>query len=50
LAYQAGALLQIAELLLPFLPETAAKIQGVFKEGIVRPLDGTLFPKDKVAE
>ncbi|HVW23212.1 MAG TPA: methionine--tRNA ligase [Candidatus Saccharimonadales bacterium] len=46
LAYQAGALLQIAELLVPFLPDTAAKIQGVFKEGIVRPLDGTLFPKE----
>jgi methionyl-tRNA synthetase len=48
LAYQAGALLQIAELLTPFLPETAEKIQAVFKEGIVRPLEGTLFPKDRV--
>jgi methionyl-tRNA synthetase len=48
LAYQAGALLQIAELLTPFLPETAEEIQAVFKEGIVRPPEGTLFPKDRV--
>ena len=45
LAYQASALLQIAELLAPFLPETAAKIKSVFHEGIVKPIDGTLFPK-----
>jgi methionyl-tRNA synthetase len=45
LAYQASALLQIAELLAPFLPGTAAKIKSVFHEGIVKPIDGTLFPK-----
>jgi methionyl-tRNA synthetase len=45
LAYQAGALLQIAELLEPFLPDTAAKIQAVFSEGLIRPIKGTLFPK-----
>jgi len=45
LAYQASNLLEIADLLLPFLPETAAKIQGIFSEGIVRPIEGTLFPK-----
>jgi len=45
LASQAGDLLQIAELLEPFLPTTAAAIKGVFAEGIIRPLDGTLFPK-----
>jgi methionyl-tRNA synthetase len=45
LAYQASALLQIAELLEPFMPETAARIQGVFKDGVVRALDGTLFPR-----
>jgi methionyl-tRNA synthetase len=50
LAYQAGALLEIAELLTPFMPETAAKITGVFKDGIVRPLDGTLFPKDQASQ
>lgn len=45
LAYQASALLQIAELLEPFMPETAGKIQAVFKEGVVRPTKGTLFPR-----
>lgn len=45
LAYQAGCLLEIAELLAPFLPETAQKIQRIFKEGVVRPIEGTLFPK-----
>lgn len=45
LAYQASSLLQIADLLVPFLPETADKIKAVFGEGIVHPVKGTLFPK-----
>lgn len=45
LAYQAGALLEIADLLEPFMPEAATKIRNVFVEGIVRPIEGTLFPK-----
>jgi methionyl-tRNA synthetase len=45
LAYQAGALLQIAELLAPFMPHTSLRIRKVFEEGVVRPIDGTLFPK-----
>jgi methionyl-tRNA synthetase len=45
LAYQVGCLLEISELLEPFLPETAVKIRHVFSEGIVRPIQGTLFPK-----
>lgn len=45
LAYQAGALLEIADLLEPFMPESATKIRNVFVEGIVRPIEGTLFPK-----
>lgn len=45
LAYQAGSLLEIADLLEPFLPDTAAKIRYVFEEGVVRPIEGTLFPK-----
>jgi methionyl-tRNA synthetase len=48
LAYQAGCLLEIAELLTPFLPDTAARIKAVFKDGIVRPIEGTLFPKQEV--
>jgi methionyl-tRNA synthetase len=50
LAYQCGALLEIAQLLEPFMPDTAAKIQAVFKEGIIRPAHGTLFPKHETAK
>lgn len=50
LAYQAGALLEIAELLEPFLPKTALKIRNTFHEGIVRPAKATLFPKFETAE
>ncbi|MEK7152971.1 MAG: class I tRNA ligase family protein, partial [Patescibacteria group bacterium] len=50
LAYQAGCLIEIADLLQPFLPETAAKIRAVFEEGIVRPIVDTLFPKSEQAE
>jgi methionyl-tRNA synthetase len=45
LAYQVSSLLNIAELLEPFLPDTAAKIQAVFKGKTVQPTEGTLFPK-----
>jgi methionyl-tRNA synthetase len=45
LAYQASSLLSIAALLEPFLPDTAAKIKGVFGGDIVKPVPGTLFPK-----
>lgn len=45
LAYQVSCLLEIADLLEPFLPETAAKIQKIFAEGIVRAPKTTLFPK-----
>ncbi|HTB48790.1 MAG TPA: methionine--tRNA ligase [Verrucomicrobiae bacterium] len=47
LAYQVGSLLQIADLLEPFLPDTAAKIKAVFHEGLITPLTGTLFPKQE---
>lgn len=47
LAYQASCLIEIADLLEPFMPDTAAKIKGVFAEGILRPLSGTLFPKQE---
>ncbi|HSW36777.1 MAG TPA: methionine--tRNA ligase [Candidatus Saccharimonadales bacterium] len=48
LAYQCSNLLEIADLLTPFMPDTAAKIQGIFKEGIIRPIEGTLFPKQEI--
>jgi methionyl-tRNA synthetase len=45
LAYCVGCLLEIADLLLPFMPETSTKIQNVFKDGLVTPLKEPLFPK-----
>jgi methionyl-tRNA synthetase len=49
LAYQAACLLEIAELLEPFMPETSTKIRHVFEEGVVRPIEGTLFPRHEKA-
>lgn len=48
LAYLASNLLEIAGLLEPLMPETALRIHNVFAEGIVRPIQGTLFPKQDV--
>ncbi|MDZ7744711.1 MAG: methionine--tRNA ligase [Candidatus Saccharibacteria bacterium] len=45
LSYQAGALLQIADLLEPFMPQTSSKIKAVFEKGVVEPIEGTLFPR-----
>lgn len=39
-----GSLLQIGDLLKPFLPETAAKIEATFGDGVIRD-QGMLFPK-----
>lgn len=51
LGNQVSDLLQIADLLEPFMPDTAVKIRNVFHEGIIRPIEGTLFPKtDKPVE
>lgn len=48
LAHCAGNLLQIGDLLVPFLPSTAAKIHATFENGVVTPLDGVLFPKIQI--
>lgn len=45
LAYVAGSLTQIADLLLPFLPNTAQIIKKVFEGGQITPYKGVLFPK-----
>ena len=50
LAYQASCLLEIADLLEPFLPDTAVKIRGAFESGVVRPVEGTLFPRKELVE
>lgn len=45
LAHCAGNLLQIGDLLLPFMPETAKAIHDMFETGVVVPAAGVLFPK-----
>ena len=50
LAYQVADLLEIADLLEPFMPETATKIKGIFASGVIKPIEGTLFPRREEAE
>lgn len=45
LAYQVACLLEIADLLEPFMPTTSLSIRGIFEEGVVRVPENTLFPK-----
>jgi len=40
-----GALTQIGDLLVPFLPATAEKIHQLFKSGSIVTVDGVLFPR-----
>lgn len=48
LAYQVGCLLEIAEMLAPFMPETAQKIRHIFEEGVIRPTETSLFPRKEI--
>lgn len=45
LAMAAGDLLQIGQLLEPFLPKVASTIKEIFGRGIVRSYSGVLFPR-----
>ena len=45
LAHCAGALTQIGDLLVPFLPATALAIQQIFESGVVKAPEAVLFPK-----
>ncbi len=45
LAHCAGALVQIGDLLVPFMPATAEAIHATFESGVIAPLDTMLFPK-----
>ena len=49
LAYQVSCLLEIADLLVPFMPDTAQKITGIFSDGMLKPIEGTLFPRKELA-
>lgn len=50
IAYQVSCLLEIASLLEPFMPDTAAKINQIFSQGVINPMAGTLFPKHLPAQ
>lgn len=50
LAYQASNLLEIAEMLTPFMPDTALKIRHIFEKGVIQPIEGTLFPRREAPE
>lgn len=45
LAYAAGTLVQVADLLVPFMPQTAATIRNMFETGVVPDTITPLFPK-----
>lgn len=45
LANAVKSIMEIAYLIEPFMPDTAAKIRSVFMDGVIKPLDGPLFPK-----
>ena len=45
LAHAVGTLQQIAALLAPFMPTTADAITHIFKDGVISPFQGVLFPK-----
>jgi methionyl-tRNA synthetase len=50
LSYMVGSLLQIADMLVPFMPETSAKIKGIYGSGVLNPLSSPLFPKAEKAK
>lgn len=45
LGHCAGALVQIGDLLMPFMPHTAQVIHATFETGVVQPPQSVLFPK-----
>jgi methionyl-tRNA synthetase len=45
LAYMCSDLLEVSELLKPFLPDTSAKIKEIFETGVIKPTQTNLFPK-----
>lgn len=45
LAHCAGALVQIGDLLVPFMPATAAAIHDIYESGVIKQPEGVLFPK-----
>lgn len=50
LAYQVSCLLEISQMLVPFMPGTAQKINEVFSSGVIKPITGTLFPRKEAPQ
>ena len=48
LGHVVGSLLQAATMLYPFLPTTSQAIHEIFNTGVVKPIDGVMFPKIKL--
>lgn len=48
LAYIVSSLVEIADLLAPFMPETSSKIKDLFSQDVIHPLEETLFPKHEL--
>lgn len=48
LRHVVGSLLQVAAMLAPFLPATSEAIQEMFGTGVIKPIEGVLFPKIKL--
>ena len=48
LSHAAGTLLQVGDLLVPFMPDTAAEIQRLFANGVVPTDTHLLFPKQYI--
>ncbi len=45
LAYMSACLIEIAELLVPFLPDTSQAIKNIFNEGVLQRTENVLFPR-----
>jgi methionyl-tRNA synthetase len=49
LAYMVACLIEIADLLEPFLPTTTANIRHIVGKGVIQPMETTMFPKKELA-
>jgi methionyl-tRNA synthetase len=50
LAEIVGALLEIGDLLQPFMPATSDKIRQIFASGLLSEMPAPLFPKHQIAK
>jgi hypothetical protein len=45
LASAVGSLIQVADLLAPFMPHAGKTIREIFVSGVIKPFEGVLFPR-----